>query len=101
MGDVMNAAGNADNAASEEHLDGQRVPADAVTTVVGRAANQRRVRSLDLAGTSGGLSAEDGAFRDATADIAGSFHTVFPATIAAGANDIQHNILARNALGLR
>jgi alkylation response protein AidB-like acyl-CoA dehydrogenase len=55
---------------------------------------------VELAGTAGGLSAEDVTFGDVTANIAGSFYTVFPATIAAGANDIQRNILAKNALGL-
>ena len=34
------------------------------------------------------------------ANIMGSFYILFPATIAAGANDIQRNILAKRALGL-
>lgn len=55
---------------------------------------------IEIAGSSGSLSAEDVQFGDITANIAGSFYTLFPATIAAGANDIQRNILAKNALGL-
>ena len=39
-------------------------------------------------------------FGEARADVLGSFYTLFPATIAAGTNDIQRNVLAKRALGL-
>jgi alkylation response protein AidB-like acyl-CoA dehydrogenase len=58
---------------------------------------------IELAGSSGCLSSENVEFGDADevkVNILGSFYILFPATIAAGANDIQRNILAKRALGL-
>ncbi len=58
---------------------------------------------IELAGSSGCLSSENVEFGEADevkVNILGSFYILFPATIAAGANDIQRNILAKRALGL-
>ena len=58
---------------------------------------------IELAGSSGCLSSENVEFGEAgevKVNILGSFYILFPATIAAGANDIQRNILAKRALGL-
>jgi len=59
---------------------------------------------METAGASAALAGDDVMFgegKDAVkANILGSFYILFPATIAAGANDIQRNILAKRALGL-
>jgi len=55
---------------------------------------------IEIAGASGCLSSETVEFDDVEANIMGSYYIVFPGTIAAGANDIQRNILAKSALGL-
>ena len=54
---------------------------------------------IEAGGSAGGQSGEL-KFDDARVNILGSFYTIFPATIAAGANDIQRNVLAKRALGL-
>ncbi len=58
---------------------------------------------MEIAGSSGCLASEKVAFGEdgrVKVNIMGSFYILFPATIAAGANDIQRNILAKRALGL-
>lgn len=59
---------------------------------------------METAGTSAALAGDDVMFHGAAGkvktNILGSFYILFPATIAAGANDIQRNILAKRALGL-
>ena len=54
---------------------------------------------IEAAGSAGGQRGEL-QFGDARVNVLGSFYTIFPATIAAGANDIQRNVLAKRALGL-
>ena len=54
---------------------------------------------VEVAGEAGALRGEID-FDGDLVDVLGPYYCVFPATIAAGANDIQRNILAKRALGL-